>query len=189
MWRWCIPVVLAGIPTSAAAPVTHRYTVNDPSAATAEVAFFGITKRQARFPRVSGTVMIDPADLARIAIDVSLDASQLTASDDLTRNRLRGPAFFDVTRTRTVRFVGGQMRATGPASAVVDGTLTARGVSRPVTLDVQFSRPIAQAGTVSEFRLTGHTRIDRADFGMNSYRLIVGRKVDVVIDITLRRTD
>ena len=189
MRHWCIPVVLASIPASAASPSTHRYAINGASTATAEVAFFGIAKRQARFPQVSGSVTIDPTDMARIAIDVTLDASQLTASDDLTRKRLRGPAFFDVTRTRTVRFVGGQMRQTGPTSAVVDGTLTARGVSRPVTLDVQFSRPIAQAGTVSEFRLTGRTRIDRTDFGMNSYRLIVGRKVDVALDITLRQAD
>lgn len=187
MWRWCIPVVLASIPASAAPPATHRYMIDGPSTATAQVAFFGLAKRQARFPQVSGTVAIDPADTARIAIDVTLDASQLTASDDLTRDRLRGPAFFDVSRTRTVRFVGGQMRATGPASAVIDGTLTARGISRPVTLDVQFSRPIAQAGSASEFRLTGRTRIDRTDFGMTSYRLIVGRKVDVALDITLRQ--
>ncbi len=186
MWRWCIPAILALAPTATSAPATQRYAIESPSSATAQVAFFGVARRQARFPSVSGAVTINPADMARIAIDVTLDASALTASDDLTRDRLRGSAFFDVKRTRTVRFVGGQMRLTGPASAVIAGTLTARGVSKPVTLDVNFSRPVAQTGAAPELRLTGRTRIDRTDFGMTSYRLVVGRKVDVALDITLR---
>jgi polyisoprenoid-binding protein YceI len=62
----------------------------------------------------------------------------------------------------------------------VAGDLTARGITRPATLDVTFTAdPIAQAGKPVSF--TGTTTIDRRQFGMNSYQLIVGNKVNITL--------
>ncbi|MFL9840168.1 YceI family protein [Sphingomonas sp. ST-64] len=187
MMRWIAAAMVALVPAADAAPVAQHYAVDPTSSATARVAFFGVTTRRARFPHVAGSVAIDPADPSRIAIDVSLDASALTADDDLTRNRLRGPAFFDVAHTREVRFVGGHLRLLDPTHATIEGTLTARGVPRPVTLDVVFSRPISQTAATQSLHLSGRTTLDRTDFGMTGYRLIVGRRVTVDLDITLRQ--
>lgn len=173
-------------PTADAAPGTRRYVIEAPSEANARVAFFGLANRKASFPKVAGTVAIDPASTAAISIDVTLDAAALVAGDTLTRDRLKGPAFFDVARTREVRFVGGRMRLTDPIHAAIDGTLTARGTSRPVTLAVTFSQPVTALAPGAPLHLTGSTTIDRTSFGMTAYPLIVGRKVAIDLDITLR---
>ena len=68
---------------------------------------------------------------------------------------------------------------TSPTQGSVDGDLTARGVTRPVTLDVSFDMPPAEAAPDDIIILTGTTRINRYDFGMKSYRLIVGKYVNI----------
>ena len=66
-------------------------------------------------------------------------------------------------------------------SGSITGQLTARGVSRPVTLAVDFDAPLAAKPPGEPIALTATTTIDRRDFGMTSYALIVGRKVDITI--------
>jgi polyisoprenoid-binding protein YceI len=66
-------------------------------------------------------------------------------------------------------------------SGIVRGNLTARGVTRPVTLNVSFSAPPSTTSLKEPIRLTGVTTINRKDFGMTAYSLIVGKKVTISI--------
>jgi polyisoprenoid-binding protein YceI len=75
---------------------------------------------------------------------------------------------------------------TSPLDGRIDGTLTARGVTRPITLAVHFSRPPAQrAAAGASMTLTATARIDRNDYGMRAYPLIVGSRVTVTINAQL----
>ena len=147
----------------------------------ARVGFLGIGTRTASFPAVSGSASLSPAAMDRIALDVRIDARQLTASDQLTTDRLKGKNFFDVANHPTVRFNGRALTMTGPATGRVKGDLTARGVTKPVTLDVTFSAPPASATGRESIGLTASTTIDRRDFGMTAYSLIVGKQVKITI--------
>ena len=115
---------------------------------------------------------------------MSIDATALTAGDDLTLSRLKGERFFWVEKYPQVRFVGRQMKLKSPTEGTVQGELTARGVTRPVTLEVSFNQVPSEAAASDIITLTGTTRINRYDFGMNSYRLIVGKYVN--IELTAR---
>lgn len=158
-----------------------RYVVDRPaSAVEAKVAFLGFAHKTARFPDMSGTFTLSPADLEAIDMIVDIDARTLTTGDSQTKI-LRGKDFFDVKRFPTVRFVGKRMRLTGDRTAVVDGQITARGVTRPLRLDVRFSAPPMASGGTQPIALTASTRIDRSAFGMTAYPFVVGRMVDVAI--------
>jgi polyisoprenoid-binding protein YceI len=62
----------------------------------------------------------------------------------------------------------------------VSGELTARGLTRPANLAVTFDTdPVRNAGKPVSF--TGTTTIDRRQFGMKSYQLVVGNKVDITL--------
>ncbi|TWJ09095.1 YceI family protein [Altererythrobacter ishigakiensis] len=164
----------------AAQPAGQTYFVDSAaSSLSAKVPFFGLGRKSAGFPEVAGTIKLDRARPQNIALDVTIDATKLTAGDDLTLNRLKGERFFWVERHPTVRFVGREMKMTSPTRGSVDGDLTARGVTKPVTLDVTFDRPPAEAAPDDIIALTGTTRINRYDFGMKSYRLIVGKYVNI----------
>jgi polyisoprenoid-binding protein YceI len=164
----------------AAAPTGQIYAVDaTASSLSAKVPFLGIGRKSAGFPEVSGTIRLDRQRPQDIALDVKIDARALTAGDNLTLSRLKGERFFWVEKYPQVRFVGREMKLTSPTEGSVDGELTARGVTRPVTLDVTFDRPPAQALPGEAISLTGKTRINRYDFGMKSYRLIVGKYVEI----------
>lgn len=168
------------------AALPQYYTI-DPARTdvSAKVAFFGLASKTAQFPRASGRIALDPADPERIELTVKLDATALTAPDSITLGRLKGPKFFDVANHPTILFVGRRMRMKGALDADIAGEITARGVTRPATLAVHFTAPPLRSDFGRTLVLDGTTRIDRRDFGMTAYPLIVGRTVAIRIRATM----
>ena len=180
--RWAIAAALLFGAAIAGATSSYNFTIDaGASSVDAKVAFMGIGNRKALFPAVRGTVALTPDAMDRINLDVMIDATQLRADDSLTTNRLKGDAFFDVAKYPTVRFQGTDLSMATQTSGIVRGNLTARGVTRPVTLNVSFSAPPSTTSLKEPIRLTGVTTINRKDFGMTAYSLIVGKKVTISI--------
>jgi polyisoprenoid-binding protein YceI len=179
--RLALLPLLAIMVLANAASVPQRYTLDaSASNVSAKVPFFGLASKTARFPRMQGAVTIVPGAPERAVIDVTFDATALEAPDSVTLARLRGEKFFWVEKYPTIRFVGRSLTLANATRGTVAGELTARGVTRPAKLDVTFDAdPVAQAGRPVSF--TGTTTIDRRDFGMKSYQLIVGNKVDITL--------
>lgn len=167
----------------AAAPApTLNYRVDTATSdVVAKVAFMGIGSRTANFPAMSGAVKLSPATMEEIDLNVRIDARQLKASDQLTTDRLRGKNFFHVANYPTISFAGKALTMTGLTTGTVKGDLTARGVTKPVTLAVTFSAPPARANGRDAIGMTGTTTINRRDFGMTAYSLIVGKQVTITI--------
>jgi len=158
-----------------------RYVLDaSASNVSATVPFFGLASKTARFPRMQGMVTIAPGAPEKALIDVTFDATAIEAPDPITLARLRGEKFFWIEKYPTIRFVGRGLDLSGPTRGTVSGELTARGVTRPVKLAVTFDAdPLASQGKPVSF--TGTTTIDRREFGMKSYQLIVGNKVDITL--------
>ena len=149
------------------------------SSVTAKVAFFGLASKTAGFPSMAGNVTIVPDKPSEALVDVTLDATALTAPDDVTLRRLKGEKFFWVEKYPTVRFVGTELTMRGPTHGWVDGKLTARGVTRAERLHVAFDQSPTEAPAGKPVTLSGEMEIDRRNYGMKSYRFIVGKKVTI----------
>ena len=80
--------------------------------------------------------------------------------------------------------MGREITMTNATQGTVEGDLTVRGVTKPVTLGVTFSKSPAEIAPREAITLTGKTRINRYEFAMTSYRLIVGKHVE--IELTAR---
>ena len=164
----------------------QRYIIDAAaSEVSAKVAFFGLGSKTARFPRMSGGIQFSRDRPEQIDLTVQLDATALTASDSVTLARLKGPKFFDVARHPTILFRGRKMRMTDDRDGQVSGEITARGITRPATLAVQFTTSPLRADGREPLMLNGETVIDRREFGMSAYPLIVGRKVRIRIRAAL----
>ncbi len=179
--RWLMLPLLAVLALANTASVPQRYTLDaSASNVSAKVPFFGLSSKTARFPRMQGAVTIVPGAPERAVIDVTFDATAIEAPDDVTLARLRGEKFFWVEKYPSVRFIGRSLTMASTTRGTVAGELTARGVTKPQTLVVTFDAdPLAQAGKPVSF--TGTTTIDRRHYGMKSYQLIVGNKVDITL--------
>jgi len=167
---------------AAAPPATLNYRV-DPAASdvAAKVSFLGIGSHTANFPSVSGTVALSPTAMDYIHLSVRIDARQLKAGDTLTTNRLKEKDFFDVANYPSISFAGKALTMTGPTTGTIKGDLTARGVTKPVALAVTFSAPPVRTTGHEPIGLIGTATINRRDFGMTAYSLIVGKKVAIKI--------
>lgn len=172
-------LALLTLGNTAASPM--RYTLDArASEVAAKVPFFGLASKTARFPKMQGMVSITPGAPERAVIDVTFDATALEAPDRVTLARLRGEKFFDVENYPTVRFVGRSLKLTSPTQGKVEGELTARGITRLQVLEVTFEEdPVTSPG--KPIRFTGSTTIDRRDYGMKAYPMIVGSKVDITL--------
>ena len=148
---------------------------------SAKVSFFAIASKTARFPKMAGKVRIVPGKPQSARIDVTFDATALEAPDETTLKRLRGEKFFWVEKYPQVRFVGKNLTLTDDKRGSVSGNLTARGVTKPATLEVTFDVDPLTAPPGQPINFTGTTTIDRREFGMKSYQLVVGNDVDITL--------
>lgn len=149
------------------------------SSVSAKVAFFGLASKQAEFPSMSGTVRIVPDKPSQALVDVTIDARTITAPDKVTLKRLRGDKFFWVDKYPTIHFAGSRLAMRDATQGIVYGKLTARGVTRDEQLQVTFDRAPETAPAGQAITLSGEMEIDRRDYGMNAYRLIVGKQVEI----------
>lgn len=173
--------IVAALLVAAPSPTLGYRVDSANSDVAAKVSFMGVGSRTANFPAMSGAVTLSPAAMDRIDLNVRIDARQLKADDTATTNRLKGKNFFNVAAHPTVSFSGKALTMTGSVTGTVKGDLTARGVTKPVTLAVTFTSPPARATGRETIGLTATTAINRRDFGMTAYSLVVGKQVTITI--------
>jgi polyisoprenoid-binding protein YceI len=99
------------------------------------IIHLGVFRAEGRFTRVTGRILYDPAvPSGNVDIDI---ASKSVATGWGTRDAfLRGEAMFDAEHHPEVRFRSTRMEFAGGKLMRVDGELTLRGVTRPISLAV-----------------------------------------------------
>jgi polyisoprenoid-binding protein YceI len=110
------------------------------------------------------------------------------------RASVLGPDFFDAERHPQITFRSRAVRLADDGRAEVDGELTIRGVTHPVTATGHYAPPRPSSfGEVAGLQL--HTNFDRRDFGFDWQMELpgggnaVGWDVEVDIDLLLTRED
>jgi polyisoprenoid-binding protein YceI len=138
------------------------------------VDHLGFSPYSGIFGDVTGTLVLDPKNLAATKVDVTIPVSKVTtASAGLTGHLLRGgkdggkPDFFG-TAPADARFVSTRVVPKGETATVI-GNLTLNGVTRPVTLEARFygagKAPAMMGGKENVgFQATG--TIQRSQFGI-----------------------
>lgn len=114
-----------------------------------------------RFPGFTTRLAFDPKRLAasRLYVDIPM-ASATTANTDYD-SEMRGKAFLDTARFAQARYVATRFRALGGNRYAADGTLSLRGISKPVTLAFTWT-PGAQPV------LAGRATVKRLEFGVGA---------------------
>jgi polyisoprenoid-binding protein YceI len=124
-----------------------------------------VSKVRGRFDRFSGTIITD-ADLDRSSVTAAIDASSINTNEPNRDNHVRSADFLDVENFPNITFRSTAVRSEG-GRFFVDGELSIRGATRPVTLDVEVNgfTPDHRGGTRAGF--SASTEINRDDFGVS----------------------
>lgn len=181
------PAGASGPSTARAAEETYAIDAAHSSVGFSITHFF--SRVTGRFTGIEGTLSFDPDDLSGGSVRVIIDAGSIdTAHADRDRH-LRSADFFDVTNHPRITFESSAVRSAGGNRALVDGHLTLRGVSRPITLEIEFlgSGPDLWGGHRCGF--LAKTTINRADFGitwnelLDGGGLMLGDEVSILINV------
>jgi len=137
---------------------------------------------------VTGTVVIDEGDPSRSRVDVSIDARGVDTRDSKRDEHLRSADFFDVANFPTVTFQSTRVEAPrGLQGAIrVTGDLSIRGVTRPVTLEVEALEPAIQDPWGNARRgVSARARVNRKDWGLKWNLAIEAGGVAVGDEVTI----
>lgn len=124
-----------------------------------------VTKVRGRFSDVDGTITIAEEPLASSVAVTMQSASVDTRSDDRDAH-LRSADFLDVEQYPTLSFRSTAVRHVRGERFAVDGDLTIKDVTRPVTLDMELDGVVADPWGGSRLAFTARTEIDREDWGL-----------------------
>ena len=156
------------------------------------VARHMLTKVRGRFTAYDGEIWIAerPEDST---VRVQIETASIVSDNDQRDGHLRSGDFFETDRFPTMTFESTSVRPTGGEGFELDGTLTIKGISNPVTLQGRFQGwgPGMQEGsTVAAF--SAKTTIDREDWDLTwnmaveTGGFLVSKKVDIEIDAELQ---
>lgn len=112
------------------------------------------------FGKWSGTILFAPEALEASKVDISIDLTSVDTGDSQRDGTLTDSDFFDTGRFAKASYRASSFKALGGDRYRADGTLTLRGVSKPVPL--AFTLTI----TGDKARARGSARIDRTSFGV-----------------------
>jgi polyisoprenoid-binding protein YceI len=179
-------------------PTTGRTTWTiDPVHAMVEfgVRHLMISTVKGRFTGVTGTIVIDEADLTRSTVTVEIDAATVDTRDDRRDAHLRSADFLEVERYPTITFQSTNVESLGDNRARVFGDLTIHGTTRQVVLETELlGTSLAPWGTrVMGFSAT--TSIKRSDYGLvwnaalETGGVAVGDTVKITIEVEAVKQD
>ncbi len=146
-----------------------------------------VSKVRGQFTEFGGTLELaeDPADSK---VSVTIQPGSVDTRDETRDNHLRTNDFFDVETHPTWTFVSTAIRPVNATEWKVDGDLTIRGVTRPVTLDATLEGVVQDPYGNHRVGFSATTSIDRDEFGVSFHAvmeaggLVVGKKVDIEIE-------
>jgi polyisoprenoid-binding protein YceI len=117
-----------------------------------------------RFDSVSGKIKIAEDPLLS-TVEFTADTSTVSTHNKDRDADLRSPRFFDVEKYPTLTFSSTGIKTELKGKLLVEGNLTMRGVTRPVSLDVRFSGIVEDPWGNTRAALQVKTQVHRQDFG------------------------
>jgi polyisoprenoid-binding protein YceI len=174
---------------SASYPPAGTYDIDAQHTSAEFVARHMLTKVRGRFPEVSGTVEIAETPEASHT-EVELKTATLSTGSQMRDQHLRTSDFFETERYPAITFRSTAVRVTGKSTFELDGDLTVRGITKPLTLTGEFlgwgTDPWGHTRLFAEAKATG---VDREQWGLTWNTaaevtgMLIGKRVDLELQV------
>jgi polyisoprenoid-binding protein YceI len=146
-----------------------------------------ISKVKGRFGAFSGTI-VTAADPSASSVTAEIELSSIDTNNGQRDDHIRSADFFEVDKHPTMTYQSTGVTNDGD-DWVVEGNLTLKGNTKAVPLNLELNGfgPDPFGGTRAGF--TGHTEINRSDFGvdismpMDGGGVVVGDKITITLEI------
>jgi polyisoprenoid-binding protein YceI len=192
--RFLFALLALALPAIAAAQ-TATWTI-DPghSAATFQVRHMLVANVKGEFSGPVGSATFDPKDLSTLHVEATIDARTINTRNPDRDKDLRSDLFFDVAKYPRITFKSRSVTVESAGKLKVLGDLTIKGVTKPVTLDVEGpTQEIKDIWGSRRIGATATTTINRRDFNivynemLDAGGAVVGDQVSISLDIELTK--
>ncbi|MDD5240345.1 MAG: YceI family protein [Sulfuricella sp.] len=144
---------------------------------------FGFSIQTSRFNKTSGKVVLDKAAKTG-SVDVTIDMKSVDTGSTLFNEHIQGEDFLDTAKYPTATFRSTHVRFDGDKPEAIEGNLTMKGITRPVTLKVTafkaMPHPMMKKDAIGA---NASATVKRTDFNAGKYAPNVGD--DVTINIAI----
>ncbi len=171
--------------------VTGTWTI-DPvhSNVSFVVRHLGVTKVRGRFTDFEGEI-VTAEDIRDSSVTATMRAAGVDTTNEQRDEHVRNADFLDAENHPTLSFRSTGIRVDGE-DYLIDGELTLRGVTRPVTLTAElggFGDGMTEGSTI--VGVSAHTEINRSDFGVGEGipSAVVSEKIRIELDIEAIKQD
>lgn len=178
--------VLAGLTIGGTARASDWELDPAHTTATFAVRHLMVSTVKGSFENVSGVVNLDEANPARSKIEISIDAASVNTRNAARDGHLKSPDFFDVAKHPKLEFKATKIDKAGKDKFKVVGDLTMRGVTHPVTLDVEGPTPPVKDMMGRMVRgVVARGKLNRKEWGLAWNKALEGGGVLVSDEVAL----
>ena len=144
---------------------------------------FGMSTQLSRFDKTTGTVVLDKAAKTG-AVDVVIDMKSVNTGYTTFNEHIQGEDFLDTAKYPTATFKSTKVNFAGDKPVSIDGNLTIKGVTKPVTLKVtnflNMPHPMLKKDAIGA---DATVVIKRTEFNAGKYAPNVGDDVTITISL------
>ena len=146
-----------------------------------------VTKIRGGFGTVTGTINV-AEDLAASSVEVTIETASISTGDAERDGHVKSADFFDIENHAEIRFVSPSVRANG-SSWVLEGDLTIKGTTKPVSLDFDFVGLATDPWGNQKAAFSAATTINREDWdltwnvALDAGGVLVSKKIDIEIEM------
>lgn len=148
-----------------------------------------IAKVRGQFTRWSGRIAIEDEDLSAATVEAVIDASSIDTGVADRDTHLKSADFFDVAQFPEITFKSRRVEKRSEQALRLTGDLTIRGVSREITLEVEYAGRTKDPWGNERAGFAAKTSIDRKDFGLRWNQVLeaggalVGDQISIEIEV------
>ncbi|MDO4232253.1 MAG: YceI family protein [Lautropia sp.] len=177
----------AALMTAFAAPVLaapQSYEI-DPTHTFPSFSYnhMGLSTQQSKFNTTTGTVVLDKAKKTG-SVDLEIDMKSVSTGTAAFDEHIQAADFLDTAKFPKATFKSTKVNFNGDAPASVEGNLTIKGVTKPVTLEVTYftnkEHPMKRKDAIGA---NARTTIKRSEFNAGKYVPMVGDDVQILITL------
>jgi polyisoprenoid-binding protein YceI len=164
-----------------AAPTTYKADANH-TFVRFSYNHLGFSTQESRFNKVSGDITFDPANKSG-SVDISIDTKSVDTGSDAFNEHIQGADFLDTANNGTATFKSTAVKFEGDKPVSIEGNLTLKGITKPVTLTVTSFKSGQNMMKKDAIGADASTKISRTAFNMSKYAPLVSDEVTLSIAI------
>ena len=165
-----------------AAPVTYAVDSGH-SFPNFSYQHMGLSVQLSKFDKTTGTVTLDKA-AKTASVDVVIDTTSVNTGSTVFNGHIQGEEFLDTAKYPTATFKSTKVTFEGDKPVAIDGNLTIKGVTKPVTLKVthfvNMPHPMLKKDAIGA---NATTTIKRTEFNAGKYAPNVGDEVTITVSL------